>query len=56
MTLAVTSPASDHQLPLFSRASNPCVDVHGEKGAGAVKDGGEGAHEGGQHDRKHEAS
>lgn len=51
-----SSPAGDHKLPLAGLASNPGVDVHGEEGAGAVEDGGERAHEGGQHDGEHEAS
>lgn len=55
-TVAVSSPAGDHELLLAGCASNPGVDVHGEEGAGAVEDGGEGAHQGGQHDGEHEAS
>lgn len=56
MTVDVSSPAGDHELLFAGLASNPGVDVHGEEGAGAVEDGGEGAHEGGQHDGEHEAS
>lgn len=49
-------PSCDHEL--FLRCSLPDlgVDVHGEEGAGAVEDGGQGAHERGQHDRQHQAS
>lgn len=43
-------PSYKHEL--FLRCSLPDlgVDVHGEEGASTVEDGGQGAHEGGQHD------
>lgn len=42
-------PAGDHQLLLTGPFTNFCVDVHGEQRAGAVEDGGERAHQRGQH-------
>lgn len=48
-------PPRNHEL--FLRCSLPDlgVDVHGEEGAGAVEDGGQGAHERGHHDWQHQA-
>lgn len=44
------SPGRDHELPLRGCRPDLGVDVHGEEGAGAVEDGGQGAHERRQHD------
>ena len=44
-------PSCDHELFLRCFLPDLGVDVHGEEGAGAVEDGGQGAHERGQHDR-----
>lgn len=49
-------PAGDHELPFAGFAADLGVDVHGEEGAGAVEDGGERAHQRGQHHGEHEAS
>uniref|UniRef100_A0A2D4MGW3 Uncharacterized protein n=1 Tax=Micrurus spixii TaxID=129469 RepID=A0A2D4MGW3_9SAUR len=49
-------PANDHELPLLGGGAYFGVDVHGEEGAGAIKDGSEGAHQRGQHHREHQAS
>ena len=50
------SPSSYQELFLRRLLPHLGVEVNGEEGAGAVEDGGQGAHERGQHDRKHQAS
>lgn len=42
-------PASNHQLLLTGSLPNFGVDVHREQSAGAVEDGGQRAHQRGQH-------
>lgn len=49
-------PASDHQLPFGGPFPDFGVDVHGEERAGAVEDGGQRAHQRGQHDGQHQSS
>lgn len=51
-----TSPAHDEELPLAGLGPEAGPDVHGEQGAAAVEDGGQGGHEGGQHHRQHQPS
>ena len=48
-------PSCNHELFLRCLLPNLGVEVHGEEGAGAVEDGGQGTHEGSQHDRQHQA-
>lgn len=48
------SPASQHQLLLRRPGPNFGVNVHCEQSTGAVKNGCQGAHKGGQHDWQHQ--
>lgn len=54
--MCVTVPPSDHEFLLGGGAAYLGVDVHGEQGAGAVEDGGQGAHQRRHHHRQHQAS
>lgn len=56
LTGQLYSPSCDHELFLRGFLPDLGVDVHGEEGAGTVEDGGQRAHERGQHDRQHQAS
>lgn len=47
-------PADNHELPLGRPGPDAIPEVHGEDGAGTVKDGGEGGHERRHHHGHHE--
>lgn len=52
----VHAPAYYHELPLSRSGSESLPHVHGENGAGAVEDGGQGGHEGSDHHSHHQTS